>query len=290
VRILVTGATGQLGRALAPVLAGHEVRGAGSKDFDVADLGAVRAALGTARPDLVINCAAYTDVDGAETDAEAAFRINALGPRNLALATRARGAALLHVSSDYVFDGRADRPYCEFDATNPVSVYGRSKLAGEDAVRTFNERHFVVRTAWLYSTAGRNFALTMRSLAERPEVRVVSDQFGSPTYAPHLARAIAELLPSEAWGTYHLAGRGCASWYDLCRALYAELGIATPVRAVSTAEFPRPAPRPRFAALSTVQSPQILLPPWEQGVRDFARELRSPLRAPTPTGPSRACP
>lgn len=272
-RILVTGATGQLGRALAPVLAGHEVRGASSKDFDVADLAAVRAAVGAARPDLLINCAAYNAVDGAETDAETAFRINALGPRNLALATRACGAALVHVSSDYVFDGGTDRPYCEFDATNPLSVYGCSKLAGEDAVRTFNERHFLVRTAWLYSTGGRNFALTMRSLAERPEVRVVSDQFGSPTYAPHLARGIAELVRSDAWGTYHMAGRGCASWYDLTRALYAALGIATPVRAVSSAEFPRPAPRPRFAALTTVQSPQILLPPWEEGVRDFARDL-----------------
>lgn len=274
-KILLTGARGQLGLALTTALAEHQVLGADSKRLDVTDLEAVRAAVEAERPDLVVNCAAWTDVDGAEADPQGAFRVNALGPRNLALATRSCGAALLQVSTDYVFDGESDRPYCEFDETHPLQVYGRSKLAGEDAVRTYNERHYVVRTSWLYSTTRKNFALTMRSLAERAEVRVVADQFGSPTYVPHLAAGIARLLETEAYGTWHLAGCGQASWFDLARALYDALGIATPVQPVSTPEFPRPAVRPRFAPLTTVQSPEIQLPAWEEGVRDFARDLDS---------------
>lgn len=273
-KVLLTGATGQLGRALLPVLGDHDVVGVGSRELDVGDLEAVRGAVQHAHPELVINCAAWTDVDGAEHDPHGAFRANAVGPRNLALATRELGAAILHVSTDFVFDGRAGRPYCEFDETRPLSVYGRSKLAGEDAVRTFNPRHYVVRTAWLYAPWGRNFALTMRERAEDGTVRVVSDQFGSPTYAPHLARGLAELAETRAWGTYHLAGRGQASWYELCRALYEALGIRTTVQPVPTEAFPRPAPRPRFAPLVTVQSPRLLLPPWEDGVRDFAAEAR----------------
>lgn len=272
-RILVAGAAGQLGRALLPVLTGHDVVALGSRELDVTDLAAARAAVALHRPDVVVNCAAWNDVDGAETDPEGALRVNALGPRNLALATAGAGAALVHVSSDYVFDGHAARPYCEFDPVNPLSAYGRSKLAGEDAVRTHNERHYLVRTAWLYSTIRRNFALTIRALADRPELRVVCDQVGSPTYAPHLARGIGELIGSGAFGTWHMAGQGQASWYDLARALYAALGIATPVVPVKGEEFPRLATRPAFAPLVTLQSPRILLPPWEEGVRDFARNL-----------------
>jgi len=273
VKILLTGATGQLGRALRAALAGHDVAAVGSRELDVTDLEAVRGTVESTGAELVLNAAAWTDVDGAQADPEGAFRVNGLGPRNLALATRACGAALLHVSTDYVFDGESDRPYCEFDATNPQSVYGHSKLAGEDAVRTFNERHWIVRTAWVYSPWRKNFALTMRGLASRDEVRVVNDQVGSPTYAPHLARGITRLVETDAYGTYHLAGGGQASWYDLTRALYAELGIETPVHPVGTEAFPRPAPRPRFAPLVSVQSPRIELPPWQEGVRAFARDL-----------------
>jgi len=275
VKVLITGAAGQLGRALAPALAEHEVVALGSRELDVGDLEAVRGALQRLCPELVANCAAWNDVDGAESEPQAAFRTNAVGPRNLALATRELGAALLHVSSDYVFDGRAGRPYCEFDAPNPLSVYGRSKLAGEEQVRTFNPRHYVVRSAWLYAAWGRNFALTMRERAAGGDVRVVADQFGSPTYVPFLARALAELVETEAWGTYHLAAGGQASWFELCRALFEALGLEAGVHPVATEAFPRPAPRPRFAPLATVQSPRILLPPWEEGVRAFARDVKA---------------
>jgi dTDP-4-dehydrorhamnose reductase len=272
-RILVTGAAGQLGQALQSALARHDVTAFARAELDIARLDDVRAAVAAQRPDLVINAAAYNEVDTAESAPLDAFRGNALGPRNLALASAERGAAVLHVSSDYVFDGEARRPYHEYDATRPRSAYGASKLAGEEAVRSLNPRHYVVRTAWLFSATGRNFARTMIGLADRPAVRVVSDQYGSPTYVPHLAAAIARLIETGAFGTYHLAGAGAASWFELTRTIYAKLGIGTPVHPVATADFPRPARRPAYSPLVTIQDPSIVLPPWEEGVDELLRAL-----------------
>jgi dTDP-4-dehydrorhamnose reductase len=275
-RILLTGAHGQLGTALQAVLSEHEVAAFSHEQLDITRLDEVRAACAARRPDLVINAAAYNNVDGAESDSSAAYAGNALGPRNLAVATAARQIALLHISTDYVFDGESLRPYHEYDRPNPQSVYGASKLAGEEAVRALNWRHYIVRTAWLYDVGGRNFPNTMLTLAKNnPIVRVVSDQFGSPTYVPHLAQALASLLTSEAYGTYHCAGQGGTSWYELTRALYRALEVPTPVLPVSSAEFPRPARRPRYAVLTTIQDPRILLPPWEEGVTAFARALQA---------------
>lgn len=271
--ILVTGALGQLGRALRAPLAGHDLIALPRGDLDIADLDAVREVVRMHRPDLIINAAAYNRVDDAEGDATAAYRGNALGPRNLALATADIGIPLVHVSTDYVFDGRATRPYHEFDRPDPQSAYGRSKLAGERAVRELNARHFVVRTAWVYDAQGSNFPRTILSLAERPEVRVVDDQIGSPTFAPHLAAAIVRLIPSAAFGTYHFAGQGAVTWYGLTRKLYELRGIRTPVVPVTTEEFPRPALRPRYSALTTLQEPRIVLPPWQDGLADFCRAL-----------------
>ncbi|MEW6271063.1 MAG: dTDP-4-dehydrorhamnose reductase [Thermodesulfobacteriota bacterium] len=272
-RILVAGAGGQLGRALSAPLAAHQVTALAHAALDVTSLAAVRDAVRATRPQLVINAAAYNRVDDAEADVEGAFRGNAVGPRNLALATAEAGIPLVHVSTDYVFDGRATRPYHEFDAPNPQSVYGRSKLAGEIAVRELNARHYVARTAWVYDEQGKNFPRTMLALAERPEVRVVDDQTGSPTYAPHLAAAIARLVETGAFGTYHLAGSGAVTWYGLTCKLYTLRGIRTPVVPVTTDEFPRPAPRPRYSALTTLQEPRIVLPPWEEGLAQFCRTL-----------------
>lgn len=273
-RILLTGAGGQLGQALCATLRGHEVVAPSHAHLDITHLANVREEFERHRPELVLNAAAFNDVDGAESDPLGAFRGNALGPRNLALATTARGIPLLHVSTDYVFEGSGDRPYHEFDRPNPRSVYGASKLAGEEAVRTLNPRHYVVRTAWLYHTVGRNFPKTMCTLSSRHEVRVVSDQYGSPTYAPHLAEAIVRLIATEAYGTYHLAGRGGTSWFELTRRLFDGLGIRTPVVPVATAEFPRPAERPHYSVLTTLQEPQLLLPPWEEGLSAFITALR----------------
>jgi dTDP-4-dehydrorhamnose reductase len=278
-KILLTGANGQLGQALQSVLAQDELVALDHQQLDITQLDPVRRVVQTSCPNLVINAAAYNNVDGAESDPLAAYRGNALGPRNLAVATAAVGIPLLHVSTDFVFDGAKRLPYHEFDRPQPLSVYGASKLAGEKAVRSLNPKHYLIRTAWLYSVVGRNFARTICSLAQQqPEVRVVNDQVGSPTYVPHLAAAIAILVHTEAYGTYHLVNQGAASWYDLTCALYRHLTIATPVRSITTPEFPRPAKRPAYSVLTTIQDPTILLPPWEEGVAAFAKAVREEMK------------
>ncbi|HLA78288.1 MAG TPA: dTDP-4-dehydrorhamnose reductase [Vicinamibacteria bacterium] len=275
-RILLTGAGGQLGRALQSQLSRHQLTALDRGRLDITRLEAVRQALGSVAPELVLNAAAYNAVDRAESDPEAAFRVNALGPRNLALAAAEAGAAILHVSSDYVFDGESQRPYHEFDPTRPLSAYGLSKLAGELAVKELNPRHYLVRTAWLYAVGGKNFAHSILEAARRSaEVRVVDDQSGSPTFVPHLARAMAGLIETGAFGTYHLAGSGGTSWHGLTRRLFDALQVRTPLRAVTTADFPRPARRPAYSILTTWQDPQIRLPPWEDGVSEFAEELKA---------------
>ena len=272
-KILLAGAEGQLGSVVRSGFGAHQVIAPSETDLDICDRRQVEATLDRARPDLLLNAAAYTDVDGAESEPEAAFAVNARGPGILAVATERRGIPILHISTDFVFDGEAGRPYDERDETGPCSVYGQSKLEGEEAVRHANPQHFVVRTSWLYAPEGRNFPLTMLELAKRPEVRVVNDQFGSPTFAPHLRDGLVELVERASWGTYHLAGRGVASWYDLANALYRRLGVETVVLPVPTSEFPRPAARPRCSALTTVQEPRILLPSWEEGLRVFAAAI-----------------
>jgi dTDP-4-dehydrorhamnose reductase len=274
-KIFLAGASGQLGLALQVALGEHDVIAAGHDMFDITRLDHVRNLLGKACPDLVINAAAYTDVDGAESDQVRAYQVNALGPRNLAKATADLQIPLVHISTDYVFNGAECSPYHEFDRPSPQSVYGLSKLAGEEAVRGINPRHYVVRTAWLFHTVGRNFLKTMCSMATRPEVRVVSDQFGSPTYAPYLAGALSQVIMREPFGTYHLAGKGGTSWFELTRTLYCKLGIKTPVKPVSTAEFPRAAQRPKYSVLTSLQNPLIQLPSWEEGVKAFVKQVGS---------------
>lgn len=273
-RILITGAQGQLGQALQRQYADHEVTAWDLQDLDITQFEEVKKALGQLRPHIVINAAAFTQVDEAEVKPDAAYRGNALGPRNLAVVTNDLGMTLIHFSTDYVFDGRQNRPYHEFDRTNPLGVYGHSKLAGEEAVRVANPRHFIVRTAWLYHTVGKNFANTICRMAGREVVKVVSDQYGSPTFAPHLAQAVFQLGETDAFGTYHMAGTGGTSWYELTQALYQALGIQTSVVPIPTAQFPRPARRPAYAVLTSVQDPLIQLPSWEEGVRDFASQWK----------------
>ncbi len=273
-KILITGAGGQLGRALQTVLSGHEVIALTHDRLDITRFDDTREAVAMHRPEIVINAAAYTNVDGAETDQTGAYKLNAIGPRNLAIATADRDLHFLHVSTDYVFDGLGVRPYHEFDQTNPLSIYGRSKLEGERSVTALNHRHYIVRTSWLYHTEGENFPKAMLAQARRDEVRVVCDQFGSPTYAPHLAQAIVKLIGTGAYGTYHLAGHGAASRYEMTLKLYQLFGIKTVAHPAATADFPRPAPRPRYSVLTTVQDPEILLPSWEDGLAEYAKALQ----------------
>jgi dTDP-4-dehydrorhamnose reductase len=270
VRLLLLGAGGQLGRAVLDVFTRHELAARTRAQLDVADAAAVEAALAETRPDAVLNAAAYTAVDAAETDREAAYRINQTGPRVLAEATARRGIALLHVSTDYVFDGEKGAPYVESDPVNPLSVYGASKLAGEEEVRRANPRHWIARTAWLYGPVGKNFALSIRAAAARePRLRVVDDQWGSPTYAPHLAAALARLLESDAYGTHHLANAGVASRFQFAAALLAALGSDTPLEPIPTRAWPTPARRPRNTALASERRAALALPDWQAGVRAF---------------------
>jgi dTDP-4-dehydrorhamnose reductase len=244
VKVLIAGCAGQLGRSLVAALGQHEIEATARDRFDITRLSNVREAITAFSPELVIDAAAYNDVDGAESNAVDSFRNNALGPRNLALVTAAAGIPLLHVSTDYVFDGAANRPYHEYDGPRPLSIYGSSKLAGEIAVRELNRRHYVVRTAWLFHPAGTNFLNTMRSLSQRPQVKAVNDQFGSPTYAPHLAQAISDLIQTQAYGVYHMAGQGGTSRFELTLMLFSILGLNTKVLSVPHTEFPAAAVRP----------------------------------------------
>ncbi len=272
-KILICGARGQLGRSLVEALRAHEVRPLARERLDITRLDQVTEAVADFAPQMVINAAAYNDVDAAESATVDAYRVNAVGPRNLALATARAGIALVHVSTDYVFDGSSARPYHEYDLPRPLSVYGHSKLAGEKAVRELNPRHYVVRTAWMFHPQGRNFLNLMRSLAGRPELRAVNDQTGSPTYAPHLAEAIARLIRTEAYGTYHLAGQGAATRFEMARLMFSLLGINVRLLPVSHAEFPAAAVRPRYSVIVSIQEPRIELPSWQEEIGSFVRAL-----------------
>lgn len=257
-RWLVVGANGQLGRDLVATLqtAQEHVVGKTKAELDICDVESVEHAIATERPDITINAAAYTAVDAAETDIDTAYAVNATGPRLLADALRRHGGRLIHVSTDYVFDGTATRPYEPDDPTGPTSVYGASKLAGEQAVRTaLPDRSHVVRTAWLWSGRGKDFVSTMRRLAHEQEtVDVVDDQTGSPTRSADLAAGLIELGRGEVPpGVLHCVNAGSATWYELARAVFATVG-ADPERVhrASSADVPRRARRPAWSVLSTV--------------------------------------
>jgi dTDP-4-dehydrorhamnose reductase len=272
--VLITGAGGQLGTALQTELRGHVLFPLTHAGLDISDRARVFEAVRRLKPDLIINAAAYNFVDKAESDAAAAFAANETGPRNLAGAAAEAKIPIVHVSTDYVFDGTLDRPYVEDDATHPLSIYAKSKLAGEVAVRTAWAKHYIVRTAWVYHDSGRNFFRLMLALSEKGPVRVVNDQVSSPTYAPHLAAGIARLVQTGAYGTYHLAGSGGgASRYEQLTAFYDRIGMKAALTPVSMSEFPQTAPRPRRTVLATARTPRIELPDWRDGVAAFAQSF-----------------
>jgi dTDP-4-dehydrorhamnose reductase len=271
VKVLLMGAYGQLGAAVRRVFTRHDVETPEKGECDVADVEAVESALDRFRPDAVLNSAAYTAVDAAEDDVATAYRVNRDGARVLAEASARRGIPLLHVSTDYVFDGEKGAPYVESDPTHPLQVYGASKLAGEEAVRRANRRHWIARTAWLYGPVGKNFAFSIRAAAAREaKLRVVDDQWGSPTYAPHLAAALERLLESREYGTFHLANAGVASRFELAGALLQALGSRTPLEPVPTSAWPTRARRPRNTALASERGLGLALPDWREGVHAFA--------------------
>jgi dTDP-4-dehydrorhamnose reductase len=248
--------------------AGHEVAALARADLDITDAAAVRAAVAALDPAAIINCAAWTDVDGAEAAEAEATAVNGAGAGHVASAAAEAGALVVHVSSDYVFGGRGSEPYREDAPTAPQGAYGRSKLAGEHAVAAAGGRSAIVRTAWIFGPHGRNFVDTMRRLgAEQEEIAVVDDQVGCPTYTGHLAPALVEIAERGATGVLHVAGGGTCSWFELAEATFAETGISCRVNRQSTADLGRPAPRPALSALASTRADAPVLPPWRDGLR-----------------------
>jgi dTDP-4-dehydrorhamnose reductase len=272
-RVLVTGGGGQLGREFARLL-GSDAVALGRAELDVADEESVARAFALHRPELVLHCAAWTDVDGAESDPDGAWRANEYGSRHVARAAHDCGAALVGFSTDYVFAGDDPAGYDEHSPVAPRSVYGASKLAGERALLTEHPDAHVVRTAWVFSPRGQNFLLTMLRLGvERDEVGVVDDQIGCPTAAAHLAHATMELVERCAPGTYHLAGGGSTSWYGFASAIMEEAGLSARVEPIASSELQRPAPRPACSILRTVHADAPRLPHWRDGLRDCLAAL-----------------
>ena len=271
VRVGVTGINGQLGRALSSTAsADWEVAGAASASVDVRSWRQVRDWIAASRPQVVIHGAAMTDVDGCESRIEDAFAVNALGTRHVARAARLIGAKLVYISTNFVFDGKLDRPYHEFDDPAPISVYGASKLAGEREALAAHPDCYVVRTAMVYDETGRNFVNTMRRLmTERDEISVVNDQFGNPTYAPDLARGLIELLDSRPPGIYHLTNNGSASWFDWALEINRIGGFDCDIRPVSAAEYQRAAAPPANGVLTSVAWPggASAMPDWRDALR-----------------------
>ena len=255
-KLMVTGCNGQLGRALYELTkdgTGFEYVGSDVPELDITDCEALLAYVKELKPDVIINCAAVTNVDGCEKDEDLAFKINALGPRNLAVAANEVDAKLIHISTDYVFPGDGNVPRTENDPVGPKSAYGRTKLAGEEFVKLFAKKWFIVRTAWLYGE-GKNFVRTMLKLSEtKDSISVVDDQLGNPTSALELGRAILKLAPTQLYGIYHGTCEGVCSWADLTEEIFKMKGIATKVVRISSEEYkknyPDSADRPSYSAL-----------------------------------------
>lgn len=291
--ILISGADGQLGRELQKLRwpDGCKVRACPKGELDITDLGAVERMVGEGNYHWIVNAAAFTDVDRAESDRELAFAVNEDGPRNLAQACENNGAILIHVSTDYVFDGTNQDLYLEDDPMAPTGVYGASKAAGEGAVRGLLAQHIIVRTAWLVSAHGKNFVTTiLRQASERDELRIISDQIGSPTTAGDLAQALGQIvaqLGTDAgdpapgpWGTYHCANAGAASWFDLAREIVAtampESEQAPTVIPISTGDYPTAARRPKNSHMcceKIYRAFGIRMPAWDTAVRKLVHEL-----------------
>jgi dTDP-4-dehydrorhamnose reductase len=272
-RILLTGATGQVGWELRKTLAPlGEVRPLDRFGLNLADVPTLVASVRALQPGIIVNAAAYTAVDKAESERDEAFAVNATGPRVLAEEAHRIGALLVHYSTDYVFDGEKASPYVEDDPTHPLGVYGESKLAGEEAIRKSGCRHLVLRTSWVYGPRGRNFYLTMLRLAkERPELRVVDDQAGAPTSSIEIARATAVLIGKGAQGLYHMTAGGETSWCGFARAILERAGLKTPVVAIRTEDYPTPARRPRNSRLDCSKLRRehgVSLAPWDQAVAE----------------------
>ncbi|HAF99148.1 dTDP-4-dehydrorhamnose reductase [Paenibacillus lactis] len=284
-KVLVTGANGQLGQDVVNIFsqAGHEVIGCKKTELNITDEEQCRQVISAYTPDCIIHCAAYTAVDAAESDIDGAFLVNATGTRNVALSAEMVGAKLVYISTDYVFNGESDKPYQEFDFVDPRTIYGKSKYAGEQMVKDFCSRWYVVRTSWVYGLFGSNFVKTMLRLGqEKNQLQVVNDQKGSPTYTVDLARFLVQLITTERYGIYHASNSGSCTWFEFTEAIFAEgkerLGITVTAKLepCTTAQFPRPAPRPANSVLEHLAirlNGFEDLPHWRDGLKRFILEM-----------------
>lgn len=280
-KILITGANGMLGCDLQEVLADYDVIATGSKDLDISNYDMVISKFNEFKPDFVINSAAFTAVDDCETHYDDAYNVNAIGPKNLAIVCNERDIPLVHISTDYVFNGQKTTPLVEDDEIGPKSAYGKTKLAGEEFIQENIEKYYILRTAWLYGYHGNNFVKTMLSLAEsHDEVTVVYDQVGSPTFTHDLALAIRELVEyyennkedTSKYGIYHLTNSAECSWYEFTKEFYKLANLNTNVKPVTTEEFPRPAPRPNYSVLSNEKWIKAGFKPmrnYKEAVKDY---------------------
>ncbi len=277
-KIMVTGSTGLLGQAVVRVLRGqnHEVHAVSLKDFDITDAKATRAAILALRPEAIIHCAAYTAVDNAENDIARCMAVNAQGALHIARAAREVGAKLVYISTDYVFPGEGTAPYEATALPRPLNIYGLSKAQGEAAIRGVMSRFFILRTSWLFGPGGANFVRTIRRLSqENSALRVVADQVGAPTYAPDLARLIAQMVVTERYGVYHATNEGECSFAGFAAAILRATGSKCHVTPISTEEYGAPARRPKNSRLSKASLPAAgftRLPPWEDALMRYLGE------------------
>ncbi len=250
-KILVTGANGMLGQDLCPILEenGYTVIRTDIDNLDITNFDSVQNVLNSEKPDIVIHCAAYTNVDKAEEDIETARLINKTGTENLAKVCGAKGITLLYISTDYVFQGNGDKPYKSNDKTAPLNNYGLTKFEGEQAVQKYCEKYYICRTSWLYGINGKNFVETMLSLADKPELKVVDDQIGCPTWTCELSNAIIKILKDKPYGIYHTCGTGITSWYGFAREIFRLSNKNVNLKPCTTSEFPRPAKRPAYSVM-----------------------------------------
>ncbi len=274
-KILVTGANGQLGRAICELYTGNpevEIIKTDVAELDITDVAATVAMIEEVKPYAIINCAAHTNVNACETDVDNAYKINAIGPRNLSIAAAKTGAKMVHVSTDYVFEGNGTVPYTEFDDTNPLGMYGKTKLEGEKFVQQFTDKFFIIRTAWLYGD-GKNFVKTMLKLSEtNDEVKVVGDQIGSPTSTKVLADIINELIFTENYGIFHGTCEGFCSWADFTEEIFRLAGKKTKVKHITTEEFPTPAKRPAYSVLDNYMlklTTGYTAPDWKEAIKEY---------------------
>lgn len=278
-KVIITGANGQLGRAVNQQYAGsgeYELINTDVGELDITNIDKVMEFVRDVKPYAIVNCAAYTAVDACEKEEDLAFRINAIGPRNLSIAATETGARMMHVSTDYVFDGNGTRPYLETDPTGPQGAYGRTKLAGENFVREFSNRHYIIRTAWLYGD-GKNFVKTMLRLSEtNDKVRVVRDQVGSPTSADELAKAIVYLLPTENYGLFHGTCEGDCSWAQFTEEIFRLAGRNTIVEAITSEEYAAAAKRPAYSILENYMfkmTTDFMFADWHDAIAEYIGRL-----------------